>query len=147
MNRRSALVGTVAGALLSVVAGCGTPTSVSGTVTYEDQPVGKGWITFLPADGQGPTAGGQITNGQYRASDLTPGKKIVQIIGVRAVKFARSSEEMAEAAAEAVKKGDKTGLIDRADEIPPNAQGNNGTIEVKAGQQTFDFHLKRPSAR
>jgi F420-0:gamma-glutamyl ligase len=74
---------------------------------------------------------------------LPPGRKVVQIIGVRKVPFARSSEDMARAAKEAAKKGDTTGIIDRADTIPADAEGNNRTVEVVAGEQTMDFTLTR----
>jgi hypothetical protein len=38
---------------------------VSGTVTVDGTPVEVGSITFLPADGKSPTAGGKIENGKY----------------------------------------------------------------------------------
>ena len=39
---------------------------VSGTVTVDGAPIESGAITFLPADGQTPTAGGEIKDGKYR---------------------------------------------------------------------------------
>jgi hypothetical protein len=40
--------------------------------------------------------------------------------------------------------GDSTVLIDPADIIPPDAEGNNATMELKPGAQTLDFSLHRP---
>lgn len=129
---------------LLAAAGCSRSTSVTGTVTYEGKTVDSGAITFLPADGQGPPSGAPIENGNYKVEPITPGMKIVQIIGVKAVPFARSSEEMAARAAAAAKQGDTTGIIDRADEVPANAVGNNVQVEIKPGTQALDFPLTKP---
>jgi hypothetical protein len=37
------------------------------------------------------------------------------------------------------------GLIDSADIIPENAEGNNVQVEIKAGANVFSFHLKKPA--
>lgn len=60
--------------------------AVEGTVSYDGKPVEEGTISFAPADGQGPTAGGPIQNGKYHLageSGVAPGKKIVRITAVR----------------------------------------------------------------
>ena len=133
---------------LPLAVGCGgDATVISGTVTYEGKPVDNGAITFLPVDGRGPSAGGPIVNGNYRVAGLKPGEKIVQIVGVKAVPFVRSSEEMARMAAEAARRGDATGIIDRADEISSDAEGNQARIEVVAGKQARDFLLKKAAAK
>ena len=133
-------------AVLILVAGCSSSTaSVSGTVTYDGQPVGTGEITFTPVDGIGPTAGGRIKDGQYTVESLTPGRKTVKVMAVKAVPFARSTEEMARRAAKNKSKGDGSGLIDPADTIPPDADGNNATHEIKPGKQTLDLSLKKPA--
>ena len=147
MNRRLIALLAASAVLPCLAAGCGNPTVVNGNVTYEGKAVDNGSIVFLPEDGAGPTSGGPIAAGQYRVACPTPGKKIVQIIGVKKVNFAQSSEEMERAAKEGIAKGDATGIIDRADVIPANAEGNNTTVALQPGQQTLDFHLKRPAAR
>jgi hypothetical protein len=133
--------------VLVLLAGCGggNTATLTGEVTYDGQPVAEGYVTFLPADGQGPAAGGRIANGRYTVENLTPGPKVVKIEAVKEVPFARSSEEMAKRAAENKAKGDGSGLIDPADIIPPHAEGNNAKVEVKPGKHTVDFHLKRPA--
>ena len=128
--------------------GCGDPNlgSVSGSVTYEGQPIEKGSINFLPVDGKGASAGGEIVAGKYEVAEVPPGQKIVEVIAVRDVPFARSSEEMAQRAAEAQARGDRTGLIDPADIVPPDAEGNNATHEIKPGEQTLHIALTKPGA-
>ena len=66
---------------------------------------------------------------------------------VKPVPFARSSEEMAKMAQAAKARGNATGLIDPADAIPPDAEGNNVTVDVKPGRQTRDFALQRPAKK
>jgi hypothetical protein len=128
-----------------LMAGCGQSSAwVEGEVTYDGQPVGNGGITFLPADGKGPSAGGKIQNGRYTVADLPPGPKIVQVEAVKAVSFARTSDEMARMAAANKARGDGSGIIDRADIIPPNAEGNNARVEIKPGKQTLNIHIKKP---
>jgi hypothetical protein len=142
MSRISKFKTGAATALLLVVTGCGSSTSVSGHVNFEGKSVGNGAITFLPADGRGPVAGGPIADGQYQIATLAPGKKIVQIIGVKKINFALSNAEMERQAKENSKRGDTTGIVERADEIPADAEGNNRQIDLPAGKQTLDFDLK-----
>jgi hypothetical protein len=146
-KRRKPSLLVVAIALLPLAAGCGRSTTVTGNVSYEGKPVSHGAITFLPADGRGATFGGPITDGQYRVEGLTPGEKIVQIVGVKKIRFALSGEEMARAANEAAKRADTSGIVDRADQIPPNADGNNAKHDLQPGKQTLDLTLCPPAAR
>jgi hypothetical protein len=140
--------GVVLAAALAMVAGCGSSTAtVFGDVTYDGQPVGDGYVTFTPADGKGKDAGGPITSGHYEVSGLPPGPKVVKVIAVKKVNFASSSEEMMQRAAEARKSGNHDGLVDPADTIPANAEGNNAQVEIKAGANQHDLHLKAPSAK
>src|SRR5690242_20151480 len=86
--------------LVCVAAGCGGgAASVSGAVTFNGEPVGEGFITFLPADGKGPSAAGPIESGHFAVDHLTPGPKVVKIEAVKQVPFARTSEEMKKRAA------------------------------------------------
>ena len=130
--------------LAAVVAGCERNGTVSGEVTYDGRPVEKGWITFLPADGKGPPAGGPIARGKYKVENVLPGAKVVKVEAVKSVPFARSSAEMEQMAAANRNRGDGSGLIDPADAIPPDAVGNNCTIEVGKGSQMRNFELTRP---
>ena len=68
-------------ALLAAVgsSGCGDDTglakryAVSGKVNYKGQPVEKGTISFIPENPEGRPAAGQIENGRYALTTLTPG--------------------------------------------------------------------------
>ena len=67
-------------ALLLVVIGCGDPTGlekrypVSGTVTYNGQPVPKGNVYFVPVDPKGRSASGSIEqDGSYRLTTAAEG--------------------------------------------------------------------------
>jgi hypothetical protein len=143
---KTGLAGVGLAVFALAAAGCGgNVATVSGTVTYEGQPVGKGAITFLPADGIGPVAGGPIADGHFTVDGMTPGPKVVQVVAVKLVPFARNTEEMARRAAENKSKGDGSGLIDPADTIPADAEGNNATREVIAGKQTLNLDLKKPA--
>ncbi len=134
--------------LVSLFPGCGDGSaSISGDVTYNGEPVGDGSITFLSADGKGATAGGMIEGGRFAVDNVTPGLKMVKIEAVKKVPFARSSEEMAKRAAVNKFIGDGSGLIDPADVIPPNAEGNNEKVDIQPGKQTRDFHLKKPAGK
>ena len=137
-------------AVLAVAAatGCGGGNgSLSGRVTYEGEPVASGAVTITPADGKGSLSGGEITNGQFTVNEIPPGKKVINITAVKKVPFARSSEEMAQRAAEQQARGDDSGLIDPADIIPPDAQGNNVELEIKPGPQSHEFKLSKPTAK
>lgn len=128
------------------LAGCGQSTgSVEGEVTYDGQPVENGTITFLPADGKGPQVGGKILNGRYTVADVPPGPKVVQVDAVKAVTFARTSDEMARRATASIGRGNRAGIIDPADIIPANAEGNHAAVAIKPGKQALNFHLKKPS--
>jgi hypothetical protein len=127
---------------------CGSSVStISGEVTYENEPIHKGRIEFMPEDGQGVGGGGDIIDGKYRVTGLQPGPKRVQITATKVVPFARSSAEMAQRAREAKARGDISGLIDPADIVPPDAEGNNAIVELQPGSQTRDFALKKPSKK
>jgi hypothetical protein len=129
--------------LMFVIAGCGDKGSVSGLARYDGKPIGNGAITFMPVDGNGPTVGGRIADGRYLVEGLTPGKNTVQIVGVKKVNFAVSNADMERQARINAQHGDTTGIVERADEVPPDAPGNNSEVEVKSGEQTLDFDLKR----
>ncbi len=72
---------------LPLLLGCGSSmhtVAVSGQVTVQGEPLENGSITFLSADGETPSAGGVIRDGQYTA-DVPPGDKTILIIGTKVV--------------------------------------------------------------
>ena len=138
-------VAFVAGTL-AIIAGCGRSTTVSGHVMYDGKPVRKGAISFLPADGRGPSCGSPITDGQYLVQ-LRPGKKIVRIVEMQTFDHVLSRKEMEEMSKQTAASGDNRRVVNPSRGIPPNAEGNNAEIEVELGNQTFDFALKPPAAK
>lgn len=133
--------------LISLMALCGlllvgcqrsTGVTVTGTVTFNGQPVPDGSITFSPADGKGPSAGGKIENGKYTVSDVPPGEKIVTVVGGDKIEFPKTSDEMEKMAMSGQKP--QSGM-----QIPPDAKGNNQKITVSSQKmQTIDISLTAP---
>jgi hypothetical protein len=64
-------------ALLLIGSGCSQPT-VSGTVTFDGQPVSEGHIAFVPESGTGQGGGANIVNGAYTVK-AAAGKYRVEI--------------------------------------------------------------------
>lgn len=132
--------------LVALVPGCGsTGATVSGTVTFEGEPVNDGSISFLPADGKGPADGARIRDGRYNLDILVPGPKLVKIEAVKKVQVNWSSLEGQKAYEEAKAKGTLAALLDTNDLISPDAVGNNQTVKVVPGKQTFNFELRKPA--
>ena len=127
------------GLVLAVLCmGCGdNANSVSGNVTFEGQAVQDGRIDFLPADGNGQPASGAIVNGRYAINGVGPGPKIVQITAYPKAEPVRSVQELADAAEKGTPAAPNTALI------PADAVGNNSTVEVTLGSQTFHFKLTK----
>jgi hypothetical protein len=129
----------------TLLAGCGTggqTSTVSGNVTYDGQAVASGEITFSPADGKGPIASGSISAGQYSVTDLVPGPKVVLISSVAEVPRVMSTEELQKAAEKGIRAPAPAAQL-----VPPDAEGNGQTIEIKPGSQQLEFTLKVPPRR
>jgi hypothetical protein len=136
----------VAASLLFALHGCGgSSNGISGSVVFDGRSVANGSITFIPEDGKGPTAGGPISEGRYRIDNITPGRKMVQIVSAKKGNVFHSREEILQAAKTRSQQGAVSGIIDRADEIPANAEGNNSIVDVQPGQTEWNFDLKRPA--
>ena len=132
--------------VLLFVTGCSETHTIRGTVTYDGKPVEKGGIAFLPVDGQGPSFGAKIIDGAYYVENASPGSRKVQIIGVKKINFARSSAELERMADEALAAGkDPNDLVEPADVIPEDAEGNNQVVEIEEGAQTLDFDIMPPA--
>jgi len=121
--------------------GCGEANvpkgKVTGTVSFNGKPVKDGYIVFHPTDGKGSDSGGPIVDGAYTLSAVPVGQKTVTISsGEPPAKQDRpiSSEEASKLKTPDPKK--------TAEHIPGDAKGNNTKVEVKTGDQSFDFALK-----
>ncbi len=129
-------------ALLVTVVGCQKgATTIEGTVTFNGQPVERGSIRFVSTDKTGPTFGAVIKNGKFTAEKATPGEKIVTIHALKQNRVPTSSEEVQRMSEQAQQDAN---YVDPAVLVPPNADGNNQTIQIAEGVQSLEFHLKSP---
>jgi hypothetical protein len=130
-------------ATVGVVAGCAQETTISGTVTFNGQPVERGSIRFVSTEKQGPTFGAVIKDGQYTVEKAVPGPKVATIQAMNEKAVPTSSAELEQMAHEAQATGAPPPEdVDPFALIPPNAEGNSQTVDIKEGPQTLDFHLK-----
>lgn len=134
--------------LVLAASGCSAPGGVvSGTVTYEGEPVKTGYVTFAPADGKGPSVGAPITDGKYTADKVPLGPKVVRVeASSGAAPSVQSQADVEKLSKELKGKLGPDGII-RTDIVPPEAEGNNQPFEVKPGAQTLDLPLKKPASK
>jgi hypothetical protein len=133
------LLGIALLTLAQVGCGSGNFGTVSGSVTYNGTPIEKGTISFYPVDGNSPTAGGEIANGKYKVSQLTPGRKRVQVT-VQPTPDAGAARAKTREGAEAQRHNrEAAATVKKA--IPDDVQGNNEQMEVVPGSQTYDVKL------
>ncbi|WP_166831475.1 S24/S26 family peptidase [Thalassoroseus pseudoceratinae] len=76
-------------ALMVTVAlsGCGDKSEnvqITGKISIDGEPIPKGTISFVSADGETPTGGGVIKDGSYTAL-VPPGDKVVLVLGNKVV--------------------------------------------------------------
>jgi hypothetical protein len=122
---------------LSASAGCQQGPSVSGTVTYNGQPVEKGSVKFASADGSGPGFGATIVDGKYTAEKVKLGPHIAQIRGLTDPPPMTREEFL-----KARQSANRYNLP--INYIPEDAEGNNQSVEIKDGSQTLDFAVTGP---
>jgi hypothetical protein len=104
---------------------------VTGTVTFDGQPLKSGTIRFIPADGRTPTSDAIITDGKYRA-DVPLGEKRVSISAPKIVGKRKAYDTL------------DSPTVDIVEELLPakyNAQSEL-KLTVQAGKQSHDFELK-----
>jgi hypothetical protein len=120
--------------------GCGEAggPSLSGSVTYNGEPVEDGFVTFSPT-GSGTSFAAKVTGGKYAPEKVYPGEFKVLVQGTRAVVVPKTREE-----AEQLAKANAGKPPQSPDYISVNAEGNGQTVEVKEGDQTLDFAITGP---
>ena len=77
----------IAGVMIASAVGCGAGNGavmVSGTVTYQSQPVEAGEIIFIPADTNLPSVAGKIEQGKYTC-EVPKGENQVSVTAFREV--------------------------------------------------------------
>lgn len=124
--------------ILGLLAGCGggqATGDVSGTVSFDGKPVEMGSITFLPADGNGPSAGGSITDGKYAVAKVPVGAAKVKISGA----LVTGKKKMYDDASSPV--------VTTSTELLPAKYSDEKATELKfdvqKGPQTKDFALTK----
>jgi hypothetical protein len=139
--------------------GIGTRYPVDGTISYKGAPIEKGVVNFVPVQGDGRPASGQLEKGAFKLTTLTPGDGALPGDYLVTVDTRQVDESAAKAAAEefAAKKGIKTGMVmvpqevqakllqKTKSDIPGKYQIPQTTdlkATVKEGSNTFTFELK-----
>jgi hypothetical protein len=118
--------------LVAMVLGCGQALgTVSGTVTVDGQPLAKGVISFVPADGNGAPITAEIKSGSY-AVQAVAGRKTVQI-SAPIVTGQRKEYNAADAP-----------LVDITEEsLPPKYNSESElTFDLNRGSQTKDWSVQ-----
>ncbi len=121
--------------LLPLSSGCGASglVEISGAVTYDGEPVRNGRITFLPPDGNGPTAAAIVADGKYAVA-VFPGPKLVKIEGYKVVGRRPFSP------------GDPASpMVDATEPIIPAKYNERSELKSRIGRGTrvLNFNLKR----
>lgn len=106
-NGHSPIISCVIIGVISLFSGgCGGPPSgptrytISGTVTFDKQPVPKGFITFAPDDtagNKGPGGGAEVINGKFKTDTgkgVVGGPHIVQIVAYDGISTKVEGEEL-----------------------------------------------------
>ena len=97
------LIGITTPLCFLVLLGCGDNSGnyeVSGTVTWDGQPIPKGFISFIPdkdKGNSGPGGGAEIVDGKYRTppgKGVIGGAYIVKIVGYDGIPYKESGEEV-----------------------------------------------------
>jgi hypothetical protein len=127
------------GLLLLFGGGCGDGSrneAVSGSVTWQGQPLDQGTMEFVPADGQGVPVGAVIVNGRYQllsTPGLAPGTYQVRISSRKGSRPPRPGIPDADMGDPTVK-----------EQLPPqyNIKTELQREVMKGGSNVFDFDLQ-----
>src|SRR5688572_29485795 len=143
-NRPSLMVSRIAPWSLCVAvvisfAACGESSNlaeVTGSVSIDGRAVEKGSITFIPADGQGPTTGAEIVAGKY-TSDAPLGVSKVEIRVPRVI----GKKKLYETA--------DSPLQEIMEEVLPEKYNEKTELRLDAkpgrNEQNWDLRIKSPA--
>lgn len=127
---------TLLAASALLFAGCEPPGPathvVTGTVTFDGEPVAQGDIVFRDTDGQTKSYGGSITNGKYEF-ECEPGSKKVEITAMREVPGKMDTSNP----------GEEVPLMEQY--IPENYHAESTLTAEVSGPDSIDFELKSES--
>lgn len=133
--------------LVALLTGCGGPAgpercAVSGSVSFEGEPIESGTITFLPEDGKGVSAGGAIQQGRYSidaAAGPGVGQHRVEIIGLKS-----EGSKTVEGVQGSAIGPSGTATVAELKMIVPAEFNTQSTLKatIKSGANSQDFALK-----
>jgi len=113
--------------------------TVSGSVTFNGQPVEKGLITFSPTGNKGGTAGGEVLAGKFQVEGIVPAEYQVSVAAVPELKIIGPNDPEAK---RTLSDAEIRALIDP---LPADTTGKERSLEVKGGSQVLDFKLESKS--
>jgi hypothetical protein len=124
-------------AATALTSGCGGPAlgEVSGTISYDGKIVEQGSISFIPADGSGPSTGGAITEGKFAVQKVPVGTAKVVISGTKVT----GKKQMF--------KDPNSPFVQTSEEYLPAKYNDPSktelSYEVKSGVQSKNFELAK----
>jgi hypothetical protein len=151
MNRKS--VSLFLPGLLLLTVGCGSKGAITGTVSFQGNPIPTGTIIFVPDDGA-PSITAPITDGKYTAEKVPTGPAKIGVSSSYTEGKLSPMQQMMkvgkggpppEAPPEARKAFENAGQAKKGIKIPDNysdPQKSALTYTVKSGSQTHDIDLK-----
>jgi hypothetical protein len=122
---------------IALSAGCGGSgkgVTASGTVTFNGQPVAKGYVTCYPEDGKSPPAGGEIVDGRFSVPNVTPGKNKLLVSSQPSTKAPDSMGDVKKSS------GPVEGAIQAKDE------GNSQVIDIGPDSNNLKLELRTSSS-
>lgn len=124
--------------ILFTIAGCRYSNSLQGKVTYNSQPVARGYIDFVSADKKSSGFSVRISEGSYSSAQPRLGKHIAIIRGLQDSKIASKADFIQQR-----EQQNNTHNLP-VDYIPEDAPGNGQSVEIVGGKQTLDFAVQGP---
>jgi len=124
----------------TALVGCGgsqhSMAKVEGEVKFDGKPIEKGNILFLPSDGKGPTAGGDIANGRFSVL-VAPGPKRIEVHWPKVVGKRKQFDTP------------DSPTLDVVEELIPLAYNVRSTLteNIEAPQTRVDLDLKAAAPR
>lgn len=115
--------------------------TISGSVTFNGQPLEKGTIEFVPAGStKGPSSGGAIENGKYKITEKGPTSGSHKVL----IRATRQTGKMVDA-------GPQTGgaKVEETEQYIPPQYNSKTTLEVNivSGTNKHDFKLINDAAK
>lgn len=122
--------------IVSALTGCGDKLArVEGVVTFNGEPVSRGFINLEPVDGKGTVSGASVEDGKFLMNDVVPGEKIVRISAV----YVKGVEKNAEDGSE----------VEVCEDLLPKeyGMGSKLLLKVELPSTQADYKVEGPDPR